>query len=189
MRARTCIRRYVSRSVEASAQGRCAIIIQDFNTAVPVRPIQWPSAQKRTAFDYPLKLPSCDAPSFANPSPYKNLLIRLVPHLSPRHRHPHIPLKALPIRPQVFRRLFVQRIRSIRLQEEKLSVITHHQHHRSPHPLSHLSPDPPPRPSENKTPKKRTCNPTITAFRFKTGFQSSLRIFKHTFPSRSMLGW
>ena len=34
-----------------------------------------------------------------------------------------------------------------------------------------------------------TCNPTMTAFKFNTGFQSSRRMFKHTFPSRSMFGW
>ena len=34
-----------------------------------------------------------------------------------------------------------------------------------------------------------TCNPTITAFKLSTGFQSSLRMFRQTFPSRSMLGW
>lgn len=34
-----------------------------------------------------------------------------------------------------------------------------------------------------------TCNPTITAFKFKTGFQSSRRIFKQMFPSRSIFGW
>lgn len=37
--------------------------------------------------------------------------------------------------------------------------------------------------------KKRYCRPTITEFRFRTGFQSSRRIFKHTFPSRSTFGW
>ncbi len=31
--------------------------------------------------------------------------------------------------------------------------------------------------------------PKITLFRFKTGFQSALNIFRHTFPSRSILGW
>ena len=36
---------------------------------------------------------------------------------------------------------------------------------------------------------KLTCSPTITALRFSTGFQSSLRIFRQTFPSRSMFGW
>lgn len=36
--------------------------------------------------------------------------------------------------------------------------------------------------------RKPTCMPTITAFKFKTGFQSSLRIFKQTFPSRSIFG-
>lgn len=35
----------------------------------------------------------------------------------------------------------------------------------------------------------RTCRPTTTAFKFKTGFQSSRRIFRHTFPSRSIFGW
>lgn len=34
-----------------------------------------------------------------------------------------------------------------------------------------------------------TCIPTMTAFRFNTGFQSSRRMFKHTLPSRSMFGW
>ena len=34
-----------------------------------------------------------------------------------------------------------------------------------------------------------TCNPTMTAFKFRTGFQSSLKMFKHTLPSRSMFGW
>lgn len=34
-----------------------------------------------------------------------------------------------------------------------------------------------------------TCNPTTTAFRFNTGFQSSRRMLRHTLPSRSMLGW
>ncbi|KAH6609485.1 hypothetical protein Trco_002831 [Trichoderma cornu-damae] len=33
-----------------------------------------------------------------------------------------------------------------------------------------------------------TCNPTMTAFRFSTGFQSSRKMFKHTLPSRSILG-
>jgi hypothetical protein len=35
----------------------------------------------------------------------------------------------------------------------------------------------------------RTCNPTITALRFSTGFQSSRNILRQTFPSRSILGW
>lgn len=34
-----------------------------------------------------------------------------------------------------------------------------------------------------------TCSPTMTAFRFNTGFQSSRRMFKQTLPSRSILGW
>jgi len=37
--------------------------------------------------------------------------------------------------------------------------------------------------------KKRYCNPTMTELRLRTGFQSSRRMFKHTFPSRSTLGW
>lgn len=36
---------------------------------------------------------------------------------------------------------------------------------------------------------KHTCKPTMTAFKFNTGFQSSLKIFKQTFPSRSIFGW
>lgn len=34
-----------------------------------------------------------------------------------------------------------------------------------------------------------TCSPTMTAFKFSTGFQSSRKMFKHTLPSRSILGW
>lgn len=37
--------------------------------------------------------------------------------------------------------------------------------------------------------KKRYCRPTMTELRFRTGFQSSRRIFRQTFPSRSTLGW
>lgn len=37
--------------------------------------------------------------------------------------------------------------------------------------------------------KNKNCNPTITAFKFSTGFQSSRRMFRHTLPSRSMFGW
>ena len=37
--------------------------------------------------------------------------------------------------------------------------------------------------------RKRYCSPTTTELIFKTGFQSSLKIFKQTFPSRSILGW
>ena len=44
-------------------------------------------------------------------------------------------------------------------------------------------------PYVKKVHPRLTCSPTITAFRFSTGFQSSLKIFKHTFPSRSMFGW
>lgn len=36
---------------------------------------------------------------------------------------------------------------------------------------------------------RRTCNPTMTALRFSTGFQSSRRILRQTFPSRSIFGW
>lgn len=37
--------------------------------------------------------------------------------------------------------------------------------------------------------RNRYCSPTNTEFKFNTGFQSSRRIFKQTFPSRSTLGW
>lgn len=37
--------------------------------------------------------------------------------------------------------------------------------------------------------RKRYCSPTITELRLSTGFQSSRRMLRHTFPSRSMLGW
>lgn len=37
--------------------------------------------------------------------------------------------------------------------------------------------------------RNKNCNPTITAFKLSTGFQSSRRMFKQTLPSRSMLGW
>lgn len=37
--------------------------------------------------------------------------------------------------------------------------------------------------------RNKNCIPTITALRLSTGFQSSLKIFRHTFPSRSMFGW
>lgn len=36
---------------------------------------------------------------------------------------------------------------------------------------------------------KQTCIPTTTAFKFKTGFQSSRRMLRQTFPSRSIFGW
>ena len=36
--------------------------------------------------------------------------------------------------------------------------------------------------------KNKYCNPTNTEFKLKTGFQSSRRIFRHTLPSRSILG-
>lgn len=36
--------------------------------------------------------------------------------------------------------------------------------------------------------KKRYCRPTITELRLSTGFQSSLRMLRQTFPSRSTLG-
>lgn len=36
--------------------------------------------------------------------------------------------------------------------------------------------------------RKRYCNPTITALRFRTGFQSSRRMLRQTFPSRSRFG-
>src|SRR6266702_556847 len=36
--------------------------------------------------------------------------------------------------------------------------------------------------------KNKYCNPTITEFKLRTGFQSSLRIFRQTFPSRSTFG-
>lgn len=44
-------------------------------------------------------------------------------------------------------------------------------------------------PPDQWTKEKHTCMPTITAFRFSTGFQSSRRMFRQTFPSWSMLGW
>ena len=31
--------------------------------------------------------------------------------------------------------------------------------------------------------------PEITLYKFKTGFQSALKIFKQTLPSKSILGW
>jgi hypothetical protein len=37
--------------------------------------------------------------------------------------------------------------------------------------------------------RNRYCSPTMTELRFKTGFQSSRRMFRHTFPSRSTFGW
>jgi hypothetical protein len=36
--------------------------------------------------------------------------------------------------------------------------------------------------------KNKYCNPTITEFRLRTGFQSSLRMLRQTFPSRSTFG-
>jgi hypothetical protein len=37
--------------------------------------------------------------------------------------------------------------------------------------------------------KNKYCNPTMTAFKLRTGFQSSRRMLRQTFPSRSRLGW
>ncbi len=37
--------------------------------------------------------------------------------------------------------------------------------------------------------RNRYCRPTITELRFSTGFQSSRRMFRQTFPSRSTFGW
>jgi hypothetical protein len=37
--------------------------------------------------------------------------------------------------------------------------------------------------------KNRYCRPTMTEFRLSTGFQSSRRMFRHTLPSKSTLGW
>jgi hypothetical protein len=37
--------------------------------------------------------------------------------------------------------------------------------------------------------ERQTCNPTMTALRLSTGFQSSRKILRQTFPSRSILGW
>ena len=37
--------------------------------------------------------------------------------------------------------------------------------------------------------RKRYCNPTMTELRLSTGFQSSRRMFRQTFPSRSTFGW
>ena len=37
--------------------------------------------------------------------------------------------------------------------------------------------------------KNRYWRPTMTELRFSTGFQSSRKMFKHTFPSKSTFGW
>lgn len=109
-------------------------------------------------------------PSFQDP------LIRLPLNRSSTHRRPHIPFEALPIILQILRSLFVQRIRRIWLQEEELANRTLISNRTLPRQLF-------PTPAG-----QLTCIPTITAFKFNTGFQSSLKIFKQTFPSRSIFG-
>lgn len=91
------------------------------------------------------------------------------------HRGANVALEALPIRPQIIRSFFVQRIRSIRLEEEEL--------HSNPKvsPANYTQ--------RHRPSLKPTCMPTITAFKFRTGFQSSRKMFRHTFPSRSIFGW
>ena len=53
---------------------------------------------------------------------------------------------------------------------------------------NYINPLAPPQSQPIPSKKKLTCIPTITAFKFNTGFQSSLKIFKQTFPSRSIFG-
>lgn len=45
--------------------------------------------------------------------------------LPTRHGRPHIPLEALPVHPQILRRLLIQRIRRVGLQEQKLQPDNH----------------------------------------------------------------
>lgn len=89
----------------------------------------------------------------------------------------HIPLEILSRESEILCGFLVQRVGRVWLEEQELqprkSVLIH----------------PPNTKHARKEEAKHTCNPTITAFKFRTGFQSSRKMFRQTLPSRSMFGW
>jgi hypothetical protein len=109
-------------------------------------------------------LPSCNV-SFQDP------VIRLTLDRTTSHGCPGISPEAISIESQVFCCFFVQWIRGVGLEEEELD-------------RSNLSTTK----THGGKQVSRTCIPTMTAFRLRTGFQSSRRMFKQTLPSRSILG-
>lgn len=99
---------------------------------------------------------------------------------SSTHCRSYVPLESFSVASQVVSRLLVQRIRGVGFQEQKLHFFVSI--------LNHICfPLPPIRKAEEHV-RCHTCNPTMTAFRFNTGFQSSRRMLRQTLPSRSILG-
>lgn len=67
------------------------------------------------------------APSYSSPSPLSlhNPVISLTLDASTRHTRPNIPLEALAVPSQILRRLLVERIAGVGLEEQKLQAHNH----------------------------------------------------------------
>lgn len=130
---------------------------------------------------------------------------RFISDRSTTHSRPNIPLESLSVWSQIFSCFFIKRIRGVWFEEQELCV--HPQSVRSqaqtqmqtlsplispfPCPLKYpnLPPAPPPPKARKREYIPLTCNPITIACKFKTGFQSSRKIFKQIFPSTSIFGW